>query len=89
MHGSITTRVPTDTEHSGPASTTRPAVSCPRTNGKAPIPINVGDGPVLWANKCRSLPQIPPVITSTRAHEGSGSTGSGNSANEAGNSGSA
>ena len=49
----------------------------------------VGDGPVLWANRWRSLPQIPPVATAMRAHDGPGSSGSGISASEAGNSGSA
>ena len=49
----------------------------------------VGDGPVLCANRWRSLPQIPPVVTATRAHDGPGSSGSGISASEAGNSGSA
>ena len=69
MHGSMTTRVPTATEELGPASTTRPAVSWPRTKGNVPMDARVGDGPVLWANRCRSLPQIPPVATSTRAHD--------------------
>ena len=49
----------------------------------------VGEGPVLWANRWRSLPQIPPVATATRAHDGPGSAGSGTSVSEAGNSGSA
>ena len=48
----------------------------------------MGEGPVLCANRWRSLPQIPPVVTSTRAHDGPGSSGSGISAKEAGNSGS-
>ena len=89
MQGSSTTRVPTATELLGPASTTRPAVSCPSTNGNAPMPIRVGDPPVLCANRWRSLPQMPPVMTSTRAQEGLGSSGSGSSASEAPNSGSA
>ncbi len=88
MHGSMTTRVPTATEQFGPASTTRPAVSWPRTNGKVPMEAKVGDGPVLCAKRCRSLPQIPPVVTWTRAHDGPGSSGSGTSVNEAGNAGS-
>ena len=49
----------------------------------------VGEGPVLCANRWRSLPQIPPVVTATRAHDGPGSSGSGSSARDAGNSGSA
>ncbi len=89
MHGSNTTLVPTATELLGPASTTRPAVSCPSTNGKAPMPMRVGDPPVLCANRWRSLPQMPPVMTSTRAHDEPGRSGSGSSANEAPNSGSA
>ena len=32
---------------------------------------------MLWAKRWRSLPQIPPVSTSTRAHEGPGSVGLG------------
>ena len=72
MHGSMTTLVPTATEQSGPASTTRPAVSWPSTKGNVPMDARVGDGPVLWANRWRSLPQIPPVATSTRAHDGPG-----------------
>ncbi len=43
---------------------------------------------MLWANRWRSLPQIPPVATATLAHDGPGSTGSGSSARDAGNSGS-
>ena len=62
---------------SGPASITRPAISWPSTKGKVPMPISVGDGPVLWAKRWRSLPQIPPVATSTRAHDGPGSVGLG------------
>ncbi len=88
MHGSMTTRVPAATEQFGPASTTRPAVSWPRTKGKVPIAASVGDGPVLCANRWRSLPQMPPVVTRTRAHDGPGSAGSGSSDSEAGNSGS-
>ncbi len=49
---------------------------------------SVGEGPVLCANRWRSLPQIPPVATATRAHDGPGSVGSGTSVNETGNSGS-
>src|ERR1700722_6580622 len=89
MHGSTTTLVPTATEQLGPASTTRPAVSWPSTNGKVPMEARVGDGPVLCENRWRSLPQIPPVATATRAHDGPGSVGSGTSDNETGNSGSA
>ncbi len=89
MQGSMTTLVPTATEQFGPASTTRPAVSWPRTKGKVPMETRVGEGPVLWANRWRSLPQIPPVVTATRAHDGPGRTGSGISVSEAGNSGSA
>ena len=89
MQGSMTTLVPTATELLAPASTTRPAVSWPSTKGKVPMEARVGEGPVLCANRWRSLPQIPPVVTSTRAHDGPGSSGSGISAKEAGNSGSA
>ena len=88
MHGSTTTRVPAPMVHPAPASTTRPAVSWPRTKGKVPMEARVGDGPVLWANRCRSLPQMPPVVTAIRAHDGPGSSGSGSSESEAGNSGS-
>src|ERR1700722_14577462 len=89
MHGATTTLVPTATEQLGPASTTRPAVSCPSTNGNVPMEAKVGDGPVLCANRWRSLPQIPPVATATRAHDGPGRTGSGTSGRETGNAGSA
>ena len=63
MQGSSATRVPTATGQSAPASMTRPAVSWPRTKGKVPREARVGDGPVLWAKRWRSLPQIPPVVT--------------------------
>ena len=43
---------------------------------------------MLWANKWRSLPQMPPVRTATRAHDGPGSVGSGSSTKDAGNPGS-
>ena len=72
MHGSITTRVPSAMVQPGPASTTRPAVSWPRTKGNVPTEAKVGDGPVLCAKRWRSLPQMPPVVTSTRAHDGPG-----------------
>ncbi len=72
MQGSITTRVPGATVHPGPASTTRPAVSWPSTKGKVPTEASVGEGPVLWAKRWRSLPQMPPVVTSIRAHDGPG-----------------
>ena len=88
MQGSMTTRVPMATEQFGPASTTRPAVSWPRTNGNVPMEARVGDGPVLCANRCRSLPQIPPVVTWTRAQDGPGRSGSGTSLSEAGKAGS-
>ena len=65
MQGSMTTLVPTATAQSAPASTTRPAVSWPSTKGKVPMEARVGEGPVLCANRWRSLPQIPPVVTST------------------------
>ncbi len=84
----MTTRVPVATVQSDPASTTRPAASCPSTKGNVPIEARVGEGPVLWAKRWRSLPQIPPVSTSMRAHEGPGSSGSGSSVSEAGNEGS-
>src|SRR5580698_490323 len=42
MHGSMTTLVPMATEELGPASTTRPAVSWPRTNGNVPMDARVG-----------------------------------------------
>ena len=66
----------------------RPAVSWPSTKGNVPMEASVGDGPVLCANRWRSLPQMPPVVTATRAQAGPGSSGSGSSASEAGNSGS-
>ena len=43
---------------------------------------------MLCAKRWRSLPQIPPVVTAMRAHDGPGSSGSGSSVREAGNSGS-
>ena len=89
MHGSTATRVPTGSGQPGPASITRPAISWPRTKGNDPIETRVGDGPVLWANRWRSLPQIPPVVTATRAHAGPGSSGSGRSTSDAGKAGSA
>src|SRR2546430_3631161 len=49
MHGSTATRVSTVNGQAGPASTTVPAISWPSTNGNAPpIPMSVGDGPVLF-----------------------------------------
>ena len=89
MHGSSTTLVPTLTAQSSPTSTTRPAVSCPRTKGNVPMEANVGDGPVLCAKRWRSLPQIPPVETAIRAQDPLGRSGSGRSTSEAGNAGSA
>ncbi len=89
MQGSMTTLVPTATELLGPASTTRPAVSWPSTKGKVPMEAKVGEGPVLCANRWRSLPQMPPAATLTRAHDGPGSARSGRSVSETGNSGSA
>jgi hypothetical protein len=50
---------------------------------------NVGDGPVLFAKRWRSLPQIPPVETAIRAQDPLGRSGSGRSTSEAGNAGSA
>ncbi len=88
MHGSTTTRVPIGIAHPAPVSTMRPPVSCPSTKGKVPMEASVGDGPVLWAKRWRSLPQMPPVVTATRAHEGPGSSGSGSSMSDAGNAGS-
>ena len=46
--------------------------------------IKVGEGPVLCENRCRSLPQIPPVVTATRAQAGPGRAGSGRSTRVAG-----
>ena len=66
-------------------STTRPAISCPSTKGIAPIDARVGDGPVLCAKRCRSLPQMPPVVTATRAQSPPGSSGSATSTSDAGN----
>ena len=60
-----------------PASMTRPAISWPSTKGNEPIDIRVGEGPVLWAKRWRSLPQMPPVVTATRAHAGTGQLGLG------------
>jgi hypothetical protein len=78
MHGSTATRVPTACRHSGPASITRPEISWPSTKGnEPPIPIRVGDGPVLWAKRWGSLPQIPPTVTAMRAHAAPRSWGSG------------
>src|SRR5690349_4106191 len=49
------------------------------------MPISVGDGPVLCAKRCRSLPQMPPTDTETRAQAGPGRSGSGISVRDAGN----
>ena len=48
----------------------------------------VGERPGVVREQVKTPPQIPPVVTSTRAHEGPGSSGSGISAKEAGKSGS-
>jgi len=88
MHGSRATRAPTGWGHSGPASITRPTISWPSTKGKEPMENSVGDGPVLWANRWRSLPQIPAEVTATRAHDAPGSSGWGRSTSDAGNAGS-
>ena len=77
MQGSTATRVPSGCGQSGPASITCPAISWPSTNGNEPIATRVGDGPVLWAKRWRSLPQIPPVVTSMRAHAAPGQIGIG------------
>ena len=82
--GSTTTVVPTGCGHDGPASITCPAISWPRTKGIEPIEARVGEGPVLCANRWRSLPQIPPVVTAIRAQAGPGRSGSGNSTSDAG-----
>ena len=91
MHGSTHDTRPDRVRAFGPGLDRRGrAISWPSTNGNAPpIPISVGDGPVLCAKRWRSLPQIPPVATSTRAQRGPGRSGSGSSTSEAGNSGSA
>ena len=68
---------PTGMGTTGPASITRPAISWPRTKGNEPIEASVGDGPTLWANRWRSLPQIPPAVTATRAHAATGQLGLG------------
>ena len=73
----------------GPHLDDRPRRLVAEHNGKVPMEASVGDGPVLWANRWRSLPQIPPVVTATRAQDEPGSSGSGSSVNEAGKSGSA
>src|SRR5690349_18544328 len=53
------------------------------------MPASVGDGPVLCAKRWRSLPQMPPTVTATRAHASEGSAGSGRSTRDAGKVGSA
>jgi len=53
------------------------------------MPINVGDGPTLCEKRWRSLPQMPPIVTETRAHAAPGNSGSGKSTSDTGNSGSA
>lgn len=59
-----------------------------RTKGDDPIVIKVGEGPV-WAKRWRSLPQIPPAVTATRAQAALGRSGSARSAGDAGKAGSA
>src|SRR5438128_8122467 len=84
--GSTATRVPTATGHSGPASITLPPISCPMMKGNAASVTRVGEGPVSWLKRCRSLPQMPPTVTATRAHAGPGSSGSARSTRETGKS---
>ena len=89
MSGLTATRVPTGTAESGPVSMTVPPISWPSRNGNAwPRGISVGAAPMFAAKRWRSLPQIPPACTSTRAQSPRGSAGSSSSTREAGNPGS-
>ena len=49
----------------------------PARTGTSPSRPEWATGPVLWANRWRSLPQIPPVVTATRAQAATGQLGLG------------
>ena len=85
--GSTATRVPTGMSQSGPASITRPAISWPSRNGNVQKPPSAGALIGRLPNRCRSLPQMPPTVTATRAHSPLGSSGSSTSTSSAPNAG--